>query len=243
MWGNKVQAKVPVNSCDDTSGFAHSSAACYLSCFVYQSLGWCTWQTCTCLSLLSAVAWLLDLLSVLCSQGSAPKCVSVTRVPRSIPVPGDLAGFLFKAAVFSPPHGENCGEACVRVPIKPIRWRLSATRIKYTGADKQMLTVSVSRHLPVCFLRCALLTRALLGAHLLLFALTAFSLSQIREVHLGFSLLFANLWLFWLSPWECPCPQTTGKMQMFGLLRNRCPGGNCSLPVANLCPEARKLNP
>lgn len=113
---------------------------------------------------------------------------------------------------------ETLSQACARDPIKPIRWRLSATQIKHTGADKQMLTVSVSRHLPVCFLRCALLTRAPLGAHLLLFALTAFSLSQISEVHLGFSLLFASLWLFWLSPWECPCPQTTGKMQMFGLL-------------------------
>lgn len=238
-----MQAKVPVNSCDDTSGFAHSSAACYLSCFVYQSLGWCTWQTCTCLSLLSAVAWLLDL-SVLCSQGSAPKRVSVTGVPRSIPVPGDLAGLLFKAAVFSPHHGENCGGACVRVPIKPIRWRLSATRIKHTGADKQMLTVSVSRHLPVCFLSCALLTRAPLGAHLLLFALTAFSLSQIREVHLGFSLLFANLWLFWLSPWECPCPQTTGKMQMFGeiaALGATAPSQwpTCALRQESLIPEKK----
>lgn len=116
---------------------------------------------------------------------------------------------------------ETLSQACVRVPIKPIRWRLSATQIKHTGADKQMLTVSVSRHLPVCFLRCDLLTTSSLGAHLVLFVLAAFgfcliafSLSQISEVHLDFSLLFTSLWLFWLCPWECPCPQTTGKMQM-----------------------------
>lgn len=115
--------------------------------------------------------------------------------------------------------------------IKPIRWRLSATQIKHTGADKQMLTVSSSRHLLVSFLRCALLTRTSLGVHLVHFALTAFSLSQISEVPLGFSLLLTSLRLFWLSPWECPCPQTTGKMQMFGLLWNCCPGGNCSHPV------------
>lgn len=89
---------------------------------------------------------------------------------------------------------ETLSQACVRAPIKPIRWRLSATQIKHTGADKQMLTVSVSRHLPVCFLRCDLLTTTSLRAHLVLFVLAAFSfcliafgLSQISEVHLGFS--------------------------------------------------------
>lgn len=48
---------------------------------------------------------------------------------------------------------ETLSQACVSDHIKLIRWRLSATQIKHTGADKQMLTASVSRHLPVCFLR------------------------------------------------------------------------------------------
>lgn len=128
--------------------------------------------------------WQLHLHPVLCSQGSAPKCVGVTRVPRSIPVfEGDshcletLQGFCSRL-LCSLLITETLSQGYVRDHVKPIRWGLSATQIKHAAADKQMLTVSVSRHFPVCFLRCALLTRTSLGAHLLmLFALTAFSLS------------------------------------------------------------------
>lgn len=226
MWRNKVQTKVPAS--DVMILLIHQ----LMVLLIHQLLispALCTraWvgapgKKCTCLSLLSAAVWQLHPHPVLCSRGSALKHVPVTRVPRSTPVcEGDSQ------------CQDTLQDFCSRLPcslhiretlsqprdhIKPVRWRLSATQIKHTGADKQMLTVSASRHLLVCFLRCALLTTTSLGTHLLLFALTAFSLSLITEVHLGFSLLFTNLWLLWLSPWECPCPQTTGKMQMFGLL-------------------------
>lgn len=59
---------------------------------------------------------------------------------------------------------ETLSQAFVRDHIKAIRWRLSATQIKHAAADKQMLTVSGSRHFPVCFPRCALLTTTSLGA-------------------------------------------------------------------------------
>lgn len=138
--------------------------------------------------------WQLHLHPVLCSQGSAPKPISVIQVLRSIPVfEGEsqcletLQGFCSRL-LCSLLITETLSQACVSDHVKPIKWGLSATQIKHAAADKQMLTVSVSRHFPVCFLRCALLTRFALGAHLLLlFALPAFSLSQVTEVHLGCS--------------------------------------------------------